>query len=118
MNLSEATAIVESLANGIDPVSGQPLPELGPYHHPGVILVCRLVAQLGLRSCFLHRQPRAALHLPWAIIRSPRCGCIAAPKVRLDDGPGQRPGYRSIRKYHAAPTGRSDGDEFAIGRHA
>ncbi len=41
MNLSEATAIVESLANGIDPVSGEPLPEPGPYHHPRVILVCR-----------------------------------------------------------------------------
>jgi hypothetical protein len=37
MQLGEAIAAIDSLANGIDPVTGQPLPNPGPYHHPHVI---------------------------------------------------------------------------------
>jgi hypothetical protein len=37
MQLAEAIAAIDSLANGIDPVTGQRLPESGPYQHPRVI---------------------------------------------------------------------------------
>lgn len=37
MQLGEAIAAIDSLANGIDPVTGRPLPDSGPYHHPQVI---------------------------------------------------------------------------------
>lgn len=58
MNLSEATAIVESLANGIDPVSGQPLPEPGPYHHPRVIRALFAVLQQARRASEGHASTR------------------------------------------------------------
>ncbi|MDE2058499.1 MAG: hypothetical protein KGL31_13980 [candidate division NC10 bacterium] len=37
METSEAIRIIEALANGADPVTGELLPESSPYNHPKVI---------------------------------------------------------------------------------
>lgn len=50
MQLGEAIAVIESLANGIDPVTGQPLPNAGPYHHPRVIRALFTVLQQARRA--------------------------------------------------------------------
>ncbi|HUE73657.1 MAG TPA: SANT/Myb-like DNA-binding domain-containing protein [Pirellulaceae bacterium] len=43
-------AAIESLANGIDPVTGQPLPDQGPYHHPRVIRALFTVLEQARRA--------------------------------------------------------------------
>jgi len=37
MSPAEAKKILEALANGIDPFTGEVLPEQGPFHHPQTI---------------------------------------------------------------------------------
>lgn len=37
MELCEVCNIIESLADGVDPLTGQALPDASPYHHPRVL---------------------------------------------------------------------------------
>lgn len=58
MQLEEAIAVIESLANGIDPVTGQPLPDPGPYHHPRVIRALFTVLEQARRASEGHASTR------------------------------------------------------------
>jgi hypothetical protein len=58
MQLGEAISAIESLANGIDPVTGQPLPEPGPYHHPHVIRALFTVLEQARRASEGHASTR------------------------------------------------------------
>lgn len=44
MNLTDAISIVEALAEGVDPLTGEALPDQSPYHKPSVIRALYTVA--------------------------------------------------------------------------
>lgn len=45
MQLTKAIEIIESLADGIDPFTGEPLPSESPYHHPNIVIALHEAAR-------------------------------------------------------------------------
>lgn len=58
MQMGEAIAAIDSLANCIDLVTGQPLPDPEPYHHPHVIRALFTVLEQARRASEGHASTR------------------------------------------------------------
>ena len=83
MERSETCEILEALAGGANPITGQPLPEASPYHHPHVLRALNsalLVMRRSKSPVREGRSPRggagragpANAYLPWNLMEESR----------------------------------------------